>query len=117
MTARIMVLDDEPAVQRLVARILEGAGYTVDQPCDTDTALRAVEGGDYDLVITNSVMHGVSGARLVTRLRRLYPSLPVLHLDDQSHPRVAEFPADVPTLNKPFKSEVLVDSVRHILGR
>jgi hypothetical protein len=48
-----------------------------------------------------------SGARPFARLRQLYPSLPMIHLDDQSHRRAVEFPAEVPTLNKPFLSEML----------
>jgi hypothetical protein len=48
-------------------------------------------------------------------MRRLYPALPVLHLDDQSHPRAPEFPADVPTLTKPFDHDVLLDTVRTLV--
>jgi DNA-binding response OmpR family regulator len=116
MPARILLLDDEPAVQAFVSRVLEEAGYAVDALTDTLTALEAIQDGQYALVITNSVMQGPNGAKLVARMRRLYPALPVLHLDDQSHPRVPEFPADVPTLTKPFHNDELLDTVRTLAG-
>jgi hypothetical protein len=61
-------------------------------------------------------MQGPGGARLVAQMRQLYPALPVLHLGDQSHPQVAGFPSDVPTLTKPFENGVLLDSVRNLIG-
>ena len=87
----------------------------MDTPADVARALDLIAGGDYALVITNSVMQGPGGARLVAGMRRLYPDLPVLHLDDQSHPRVPEFPADVPTLHKPFGADVLLAKVEELL--
>jgi DNA-binding NarL/FixJ family response regulator len=39
------------------------------------------------MIITNSVMPAVNGARLVASLRRQFPAIPVLHLNDQGDPR------------------------------
>jgi DNA-binding response OmpR family regulator len=116
MPNRILLLDDEPVIQAFVSRLLEGAGYEVDLLTDPLAALEVIPDGHYALVITNSVMQGASGAKLVARMRRLYPALPVLHLDDQSHPRTPGFPADVPTLTKPFDHDVLLDTVRTLVG-
>jgi hypothetical protein len=44
-------------------------------------------------------------------------ALPVLHLDDQAHPRAREFPADVTTLNKLFAHDELRDCLRQLLKR
>jgi DNA-binding response OmpR family regulator len=95
---------------------LEGAGYTVDLLTDPMTALEVIHDGEYALVITNSVMQGPGGAKLISQMRRAYPALPVLHLDDQSQVRVAEFPDDVPTLTKPFHHGELLDAVRALAG-
>jgi DNA-binding response OmpR family regulator len=112
MPPRILLLDDEPAIQAFVSRLLGEAGYAVDILADPLTALEAVQDGRYAVVITNSVMQGPAGARLVAEMRRRYPELPVIHLDDQSHPRAPQFPADVPTLFKPFSMGELLDTVR-----
>lgn len=116
-SARILLLDDGPTVRQLVARWLAESGYEVVTLKDPLTALEFVSERGCDLVITNSVMSGISGAQLVVQLRRQFPTLPVLHLDDQAHPRAWEFPADVPTLNKPFKHDALCHSVRQLLKR
>jgi DNA-binding response OmpR family regulator len=117
MSTRILLLDDEPAILTLVSRVLKAGGYHVDTLTDPLTALEVIREGRYALVITNSVMQGPAGAKLVARLRRLYRTLPLLHLDDQSHPEVPEFPSDVPTLSKPFTSDALLEAVRGLVGR
>jgi DNA-binding response OmpR family regulator len=116
MPTRILVLDDEPAIQHLLSRLLESAGYQVDTLKDPLAAFEVIRSGAYALVITNSVMHGPAGAKLVARMRREHPTLPVLHLDDQSHPQVPEFPPDVTTLTKPFHHDVLLEAVRELVG-
>ena len=114
---RILLLDDEPAVRQLVARCLAESGYEVVTLDDPLTALEFVSERGCDLVITNSEMPGISGAQLVVQLRRQFQTLPVLHLDDQAHPRAREFPADVPTLKKPFAHDDLRDCVLQLLKR
>lgn len=117
MPARILFIDDEPAIQTFVGRLLGEAGYAVDLLTDPLTALEVIQDGQYALVITNSVMQGPRGAKLVAQMRRLHPALPMLHLDDQSQPQVPEFPTDVPTLTKPFLNDLLLDTVRGLVGR
>jgi PleD family two-component response regulator len=82
LPSRILVLDDEPVLRALVARILTEAGYQVATLADALTAVEALGGGQYDLLITNSVMRGAGGAKLVASVRERHPRLPILHLDD-----------------------------------
>ena len=117
MSTRILLLDDEPAILALVSRVLEAGGYHIDTLTFPLTALQVIREGQYALVITNSVMQGPAGAKLLARLRRLYPTLPLLHLDDQSHPTVPEFPSNVPTLSKPFTNIALLEAVGGLVGR
>ena len=116
MPARILVLDDEPIVAEVVARVLEEAEYKVDRLTDVLSASALIQTGNYDLVITNSVMTSPSGARFLARLHQDYPSLRLLHMDDQSHPRTTEFPADVPSIRKPFNAEMLLGIVSRLLA-
>jgi hypothetical protein len=53
-------------------------------------------------------MPDMSGAGLIERLCRLFPTLPILHLDDLSRPFGDRFP--VPTLYKPFGIAALKDA-------
>ena len=114
---RILVLDDEPMLREFVTRCLGAAGYEVVTLSPAHGAVEFVTEARFDLLITNSIMPAQAGAQLVARLRRPFPALPMLHLDDQSHPRGAEFPATVPTLNKPFSNGALQRCVAQLLGQ
>ena len=116
MPARILVLDDEPAVRALVARALGEDGHEVVTIADGFLGLSAAAAGDFDLVVTNNCMRGISGAEVVERLHRVFPTLPVLHLDDLYHPSADGFPDGVRTLYKPFSIDALQDAVRKLLA-
>jgi CheY-like chemotaxis protein len=116
MPARILVLDDEPAIRALVARALGEEGYEVVTVADGLTGLEAAAGDGFDLVITNNCMPGMSGAEVVERLHRLFPTLPILHIDDLSRPSGQQFPDSVLNLYKPFSISALQDAVRTLLA-
>ena len=115
--ARILVLDDEPMVRHFVERALQVAGYEVVVLNPPLGALDLLADTRIDLVITNSIMPAESGARLVVEIRRQFPAVPVIHMDDQSHLLPPECPEDVPRLNKPFSDGVLLREVARQLAR
>src|SRR3712207_7928556 len=100
---RILVVDDEPAVRRLIERALEPEGYEVVAVADGQAGLTAAKtaGADFDLVVTNTFLPNVSGPDLIRELQRLYPGLPVLHLEDLSREPDGEVVEGVPTLFQP----------------
>jgi DNA-binding response OmpR family regulator len=109
---RVLVVDDEPAIRDLLLRALEMAGYDVVAVADGQAGLVAAQNAQlrYDLVVTNSYMPNLSGEQLIGHLRRLYPGLPVLHLDDLAHP-IGPNAESVPTLYKPFSIDALLEAV------
>jgi CheY-like chemotaxis protein len=119
MARRILVVDDEPMVRALITRILTDAGYEVvavaNGQAALDAARQATDG--FDLIVTNNYMPGLTGPELVARVRRDFPDLPILHVDDIARRRrVAELPEDVPTIYKPFGVTTLKDAVKRLLG-
>ena len=108
---RVLVLDDEPVIRHFVARTLEEAGYEVVVLSPPLGAIGLMADAHFDLVITNSIMPAESGAQLVARIRDEFPDVPVIHMDDQSHPVPRDFPADVPRLEKPFSNDTLLREV------
>jgi DNA-binding response OmpR family regulator len=118
-TARILVVDDEPAIRELLVRALTAEGYEAvainDGLSGLDAALTAAD--PYDLVIANNCMPHMGGAELVARLREAQPSLPVLHLDDLSWPEAIKLPPDVPNLKKPFSVDALLSHVHRLVHR
>ncbi len=74
----ILVVDDEPAIRDIVARVLEHAGFKVDVAADGELAWEAAERHRYDLIITDEQMPRLSGCGLIERLRRAGAAPPVL---------------------------------------
>ncbi|MDF3051946.1 MAG: histidine kinase [Geminicoccaceae bacterium] len=119
MPARILVVDDEPMVRALIARVLSDEGYEVVAVANGRAALDAARGAEvgFDLIVTNNYMPGLNGAELIERVRRDFPSLPILHIDDISRQRSEQgLPDDVPTVYKPFSVATLSDAVRKLLA-
>jgi diguanylate cyclase (GGDEF)-like protein len=71
---RVLLVDDDPAMLRLLATWLEAAGYTVVKASDGNQALAAVEADCPDFIITDWEMPHVNGLELCRRVREM--SLP-----------------------------------------
>ena len=76
--ADILIIDDEPGVLGVLRKILEGAGHSVSEAPDGESALRAFEGAPADLVITDIFMPDIDGLKILKVIKVQYPDLPVL---------------------------------------
>ena len=76
--ARILLVDDDPDHLALCARWLEGSGYPVDTAASGTEALACLEHSRPDLVISDLVMDGMSGLRLLSEVHRQDPVLPTM---------------------------------------
>ena len=74
----ILVVDDDDAVRRTLARLLEERGHTLLVADGAREALDLAMTQEPDLLVTDVVMPRVSGRELAVRLRERYPGLPVL---------------------------------------
>jgi two-component system cell cycle sensor histidine kinase/response regulator CckA len=117
-TPRILVVDDEPGIRDFVARVLAEEGFEVVLANDGQAGLDAVRGAKvpYNLVITDSIMPHLTGPQLIQQLRREFPGVPVLHLDDGTYPSAGPDLGPVPTLYKPFRMKELCEEVRRLLA-
>ncbi len=117
---RILVVDDEPSVRRVMGRLLERAGYRVVEAADARTALATLARGpgDVDLVITDHAMPRMSGIELAREVRRMRPDLPVLLTSGFLDPSLLERAREAgvfATLDKPFEQDELMELVRQAL--
>ncbi len=79
MTARVLVVDDESAVCRIVTALLERSGYEVTCARDADEALQLMkESLSYDLVLTDLMMPGMDGLTLLDHLCADHAGTPVV---------------------------------------
>jgi two-component system cell cycle sensor histidine kinase/response regulator CckA len=76
---KILLVEDDAAVRRLVARTLQSHGYAVSEAASPAEALRLVDGReDFDLLLTDVVMPGMNGRQLAEALLAERPTLKVL---------------------------------------
>lgn len=75
---RILVVDDEPGMRDMLWWSLERLGYSLAQARDGEEALRALDGGGVDLIITDLTMPRRGGLELLRALARRPDSPPVI---------------------------------------
>ncbi len=73
MNASILVVDDERAIQDSIAWCLRADGHDVRTAPDGEKAMEIMAGQDFDVVISDIIMPGVSGLELLRKARTLHP--------------------------------------------
>jgi two-component system alkaline phosphatase synthesis response regulator PhoP len=122
MSHRILVVDDDRQIVRLVQAYLEKAGYTVFTAYDGDNALRVIRHERPDLVVLDLMLPGRDGWEITRALRadERFAALPILMLtarvEDTDKILGLELGAD-DYLTKPFNPREVVARVRAILRR
>ena len=77
---RVLVVDDERAVLEVTARVLRRGGYATLEANTREEALSLASSHGVELLLTDSVMPGMSGQVLADRVRELKPGLRVLRM-------------------------------------
>ena len=118
--ARILVVDDEPAVQNALSRALALERYQVSQAADGREALERLGAAPFEVVILDISMPHVDGLEVCRRLRKGGDRTPVLMLTarEEVDDRVAGLDAGADDyLVKPFALRELLARVRALLRR
>src|SRR6476620_2968949 len=119
MPERVLVVDDDALVRRMLTRSLAAEGFEVEHVGDGGAALAAAESSAPDLVVLDVTMPGLDGLAVCRRLRAngLRGSIIMLTARDAVADRVAGLEAGADDyLVKPFAVEELVARLR-ALGR
>ena len=117
---RLLVVEDEKDMNRLITRALEKEGYGVDSCFDGEEAMDYLESAEYDGVILDIMMPKMDGHQVLKKLRARGSDLPVLFLTarDSIADRVAglDLGAD-DYLIKPFDFDELLARVRAMMRK
>jgi signal transduction histidine kinase/CheY-like chemotaxis protein len=116
----VLIVEDEPRLRRLLQSGLTALGYTVFAAADPNEAGRVLEAETIDIVVTDIVIPGFSGADFARRIARDFPDLPVIGMS--GYRRGEEMPDSIvpPGLRfiaKPFTPLELGARVRQVLDR
>src|ERR1035441_5355863 len=119
MPGRIIVIDDEPQITRVLRAALSAQGFDVRTANDPEEGLRLFSEWAPDLVITDLMMPGLSGVE-VCRAIRTTSSTPILVLSVRDHERSKVEALDAGAddyVTKPFSIQELLARVRAHLRR
>lgn len=78
MAESMLIVEDEETLRESLKRVLLRDGYTVDTVNSAEAALRSIEDGTYDLIITDIILPGIDGIELVRRVREKTPDQAVI---------------------------------------
>ncbi|MEX0975242.1 MAG: response regulator transcription factor [Bacillota bacterium] len=120
MAGRILVVDDEVAITKLVAYHLEREGFEVVSRYDGESAYNEIRSADFDLVVLDLMLPGMSGWDVLRLCRNAGKRFPVILLtaraDEVDKVAGLELGAD-DYVTKPFSPRELVARVRAHLRR
>src|SRR6058998_88982 len=117
---RILVVDDDAVVRRMLSETLGRAGYAVVQACSTTEALRVAADEEPALAIVDLVLPDGDGIELLGQLRAAWPTLPALVVTAYVEPRSiveAMRRGAHDYLSKPLDPDVLLSACRAALAR
>jgi CheY-like chemotaxis protein len=121
--ARVLVIEDDPAVRARVARMLARVGHEVVEASEGRDGLRRFEAAPTDLVITHIKMPGMDGIEVITAFRRLRAGVPIIAISGGGlMPKElllsnASALGAVEVVSKPFEISQLVGAVSRALGQ
>ena len=109
-SGRALVVDDEAVVRMTTTDMLQSLGYATEEAADAQVALAMLEkDAGFDLIVTDHLMPGLSGAELAGLIHTRWPGLPVLIISGYAD--VDGIAPDLPRLTKPFREAELAEAV------
>ena len=119
MTPRVLVVDDEPAIRDSVTYALEQEGFETESAADGRTALQVAQREEFDAIVLDLMLPGLSGMDVCRRLRA-ESAVPIIMLTARTTEvdRIVglELGAD-DYVTKPFSVRELISRVRAVLRR
>ncbi|MEM6457266.1 MAG: response regulator [Acidobacteriota bacterium] len=121
--ARILIIDDEDTVRMVVRRVLERAGYAVDDARNGQAGVDRYReaGAAIGLIFLDMTMPGLSGPDTLRALRAIDPSVAVILMSGYGHQdAIAQFGDDADHfadfLQKPFRPTDITEVVARVLA-
>lgn len=114
---KVLIVDDNPKLLELLARLLEKEGYEVSAARSGDDALRKIHQIKPEIVFMDIVMPGPSGIEVCGRLKKMYPQLTVVMMSSQTRPEDVDKCMEAGAsdfIPKPFDMAEISDRIRQI---
>lgn len=112
--SRILLVDDEKDIRATLSRFLRAAEHTVETAENAEAAIRCLRGADFDVVVLDIILPGVSGIELLRQIRAIAPQVQIIMITGE--PTVENVAASLRAgafdyLVKPIDKQDLLKSV------
>jgi CheY-like chemotaxis protein len=119
--SEVLIVEDDPAIRRLVSMVLKRSGYVVDLAGDGLEALQRIAETDYDVIVLDLMMPNLDGFTFLNRLAQDDPHrLMKVIVTSAASPAVIRTRLEgqpFSLLSKPFDIEELQGSVRACIDK
>ena len=117
---RLLIIDDEAVIRDGLKRVLEGEAFAVESCSSGFNAITIMQQREFDLIITDLKMPGMSGIEVLKSVRTLQPHIPVILITgyasvDTAVEAMKNGASDY--ITKPFTPDVLLEKVRTVLNQ
>lgn len=118
---KILVVDDEETLRMLIVDTLEDEGYEIEEASDGEEAVTKMTANEYDLVLLDYMMPGLSGIEVMRKVRELpnKKEMKILMLTAKTQKQDIELAYEAGAtsfLSKPFSPKELVKLVGDLLN-
>jgi len=120
--ARILLVDDEPAILEILRQVLVAEGFEVEVASNGTQALQRAKQKVFDLVLTDLIMPEMDGIQTMLELRAMHPGIRIIAMSGgiitgggDFLPLAQQLGAKS-VLQKPFEYRVFMESVREALA-
>jgi signal transduction histidine kinase/FixJ family two-component response regulator len=115
--AKVLIVDDDPLVAMSTVDMLTDLGHSVTEANSGERALKLIDSGlEFDLLITDQAMPGMTGIELAERARAKRPRMPVLLVTGYADLPACEL-ARLPRLSKPYSQAQLQMAIEGLQAR
>jgi CheY-like chemotaxis protein len=120
--ARILIVDDEPMVQKFIMAVLSGERYALDLMDNGNTTLERLRNQEYDVILLDIKLPGMSGIEIYEELKKSFKPLTrkvifitgdVMSSDTMTYLKSA----GIPYITKPFEAALLVKEIDRIISQ
>lgn len=117
---RILLVDDDDSLRRVLSFKLTQRGYILETAADGNQAIERLRSSDFDLLITDIRMPGINGIELLNRLQTICPEIGTIVITAHGSDNLKEEAhrlGVVVYLTKPFEDKEMFDAIESIRTR
>jgi DNA-binding response OmpR family regulator len=101
---RALIVEDDPAIRRLVEKLLSRQHIDIDTASDGQMAMQWLRSGEYSVIVLDLMVPGINGFELIEAVKQLPKRPPVAVVSAVSHQALTQLDLDIVKLviSKPF---------------